>query len=96
MHAPATDVVAAMEARASLMEALDDPLLLRICCAAMDATADGVEAQAQAQAQAQRVIIGAAAEDSDAWHPAHLARLACVSRCAHRACRVRKQRAVVK
>jgi hypothetical protein len=77
---------------ASAMEALDDPLLLRIFGATMDATIfcgaeEGDDAQkttsAVAAARARHSSDGA---DDNAWHPAHLARLACVSRCVTAPC----------
>jgi hypothetical protein len=70
---------------ACAIEALDDPLLLRIICATIDGASGGgggavEEAQQAALATEAPRTCGDGAED-DAWHPAHLARLACVSRC---------------
>jgi hypothetical protein len=64
------------------IEALDDPLLLRIICATIDAASGGGAAVEEAQqALAAEARAGGDGADDDAWHPAHLARLACVSRC---------------
>jgi hypothetical protein len=62
------------------MEALDDALLLRIFGATMDAVVGGAEDDAQMAAARARGGGGGDGADDEDWHPAHLARLACVSR----------------
>jgi hypothetical protein len=69
------------------MASLTDPLLLRIIWAIVDAGRQQALLLLTAEARA-------CDDGGDAWHPAHLARLACVSRCVSRRGNARERRSV--